>query len=93
MGLIERGIKLKKNFIEDLRVALIAISGFEIVAIGCDFLLSGLLWLQHGWEKSFRLFIFLFLLFQIIAIYLIVKSLLVTRKKRRETVNQIVQPP
>lgn len=75
---------MKNNFFEDFKVAIIAVAGFELTAIGCSFFLSGLIWMLHDFHKATKLFVLLIILFQIIAAYLIVKSLLISRMKRRE---------
>ncbi len=75
---------MKNEFFNDLKLALIAIFGFELVAFFCSFLLGGLIWMQHDFQKASKLFILLMILFQLIAAYFVIKSLLLSKKKRRE---------
>jgi len=74
----------ENHFFTDIKIAFLAILGFEIVIFISSFFLCGLVWLQHDAQKSIRLFVLLMILFQTIAFYFFVKSLLLSRKKRRE---------
>ncbi len=75
---------MKDDFVSDLKIAFWSIMGFEAVAFISSFLLCGLIWIQHDSQKALKLFILLMLLFHIISMYLFLKSLLLSRRKRRE---------